>query len=93
MIVKVYIYEGVEILLWFYNVLELPVEVGLRMGKGLLSWGKWSKKVGGIDDWGGWEGLEGEGGVEGGEVKEKEVNLLPHQHPSPPWTLYCWLKV
>ena len=70
-------------LLWFCNVLE----VGQRRVIGLLRWGKWSKKVGGIDDGSGWEGSKG--GVEGGEVKEKEVNLLPHQHFSLPCTLSC----
>ena len=69
------------------------MEVGQRMGRGLLSWGKWSKKVGGIDDGSGVEGLEGKGGVEGGEVKEKEVNLLPHQHFSLTCIVSCWLKL
>ena len=79
--------EGdVEILLWFCQ----------RRGKGLLRWGNWSKKVGGIDDGsvvdeggkmggdGRIDGLGGEGGVEAGGEKEKQVNLLPHQHFSWP---------
>ena len=87
-----------EILLWFCNVLE----VGQRRGKGLLRLGKWSKKVGGIDDGSGVEeggkmggegSMGGEGGVEGGGEKEKQVNLLPHQHFSLSWTLSCWLKL
>ena len=57
---------------------------------------KWLKKVGGIDDGSGVEeggamggegridGLGGEGGVEAGGEKEKQVNLLPHQHFSWP---------
>ena len=87
------IYEGVEILLWFCNILK----VCQKRGKGLLRWGKWKwEKVGGIDDGSGVEeggamggegridGVVGEGGGEASGEKEKQVNLLPHQHFSWP---------
>ena len=52
-------FPDVEILLWFCYVLK----VGQRRGKGLVRWGKWLKKVGGIDEGSGVE----EGGAMGWE--------------------------